>query len=74
MSEFTYQKKIVIFRGAPVKKDTLYIEDLTFQIYLNFLDLAVLHTGEGISQASCLPTLKVQILHALALAVLSPPS
>ena len=25
MSEFTYQKKLVIFRGALVKKNTLYI-------------------------------------------------
>ena len=25
MSEFTYRKKLVIFRGAPVKKDTLYL-------------------------------------------------
>ena len=24
MSEFPYRKKLVIFRGAPVKKDTLY--------------------------------------------------
>ena len=27
MSEFTYQKELVIFRGAPVKKDTLYKKD-----------------------------------------------
>ena len=24
MSEFTYRKKLVVFRGAPVKKNTLY--------------------------------------------------
>ena len=27
MSEFTYRKKLVIFRGVPVKKITLYLRN-----------------------------------------------
>ena len=41
MSEFTYQKKLVIFRGAPIKKDTLYID-----IYFGYFGLLkVLYRG-----------------------------